>query len=281
MVQQGGDWVSFSPVPVTGEWKTLLRLHDGRTLAAAPVYMAADPGIGAAELAAVGRPAEADRRERAAAAGAQARRADLAVGCLLRRRADLHAAADRCARLGRRPGEPRTSRHAVAARGRLSAAHDLRGAHRRPAGRRGRHDRAQRACLRRPWAAATTAAGGSHRLLRRPSTSVGCGSSGRCSPTATRCRRCRAHWRARCRSAGDTTLALHQTLLSPFQPEQPEETTAAALAARAGSPVDPGLLDVLADMGVIELLEEDRVRVLDPALVAAGLQVMKLGIAPA
>lgn len=81
-------------------------------------------------------------------------------------------------------------------------------------------------------------------------------------------------------SAGNATLALHQSLLTPFQPEQPEDTTGAALAARAGSPVEPGLLDVLADMGVVELLDEDRVRVLDPALVAAGLQVMRLGINP-
>jgi DNA-binding transcriptional MerR regulator len=80
--------------------------------------------------------------------------------------------------------------------------------------------------------------------------------------------------------AGEATLALHKALLSPFQPEQPEETTATALAARAGSPVEPGLLDLLADMGVVELLKGDRVRVLDPALVAAGLQVMRLGIEP-
>jgi hypothetical protein len=52
MVQKGSDrdWESWGPVPVTGQWKTLLRLHDGRTLAALPVYMAADPGIGAKEL---------------------------------------------------------------------------------------------------------------------------------------------------------------------------------------------------------------------------------------
>ncbi|MCU1587228.1 MAG: conserved rane protein of unknown function [Frankiales bacterium] len=56
MVQRGGDWVSFSPVPVTGHWKTMLRLHDGRTLAAAPVYMAADPAIGAKELPAADGP---------------------------------------------------------------------------------------------------------------------------------------------------------------------------------------------------------------------------------
>lgn len=80
---------------------------------------------------------------------------------------------------------------------------------------------------------------------------------------------------------GEASLALHRALLSPFQPEQPQETTAGALAARAGAPVDLGLLDVLADMGVVELLEGDRVRVLDPALVNAGLQVMRLGISPA
>jgi hypothetical protein len=35
---------------VWGSWKTLLRLHDGRTLTAVPIYLAADPGIGAAEV---------------------------------------------------------------------------------------------------------------------------------------------------------------------------------------------------------------------------------------
>ena len=41
-------------MPVSGEWKTLLRLHDGRTFAAVPIYLAGDPGIGAKEV-----PAEA------------------------------------------------------------------------------------------------------------------------------------------------------------------------------------------------------------------------------
>lgn len=81
-------------------------------------------------------------------------------------------------------------------------------------------------------------------------------------------------------AAGETTLALHKALLAPFHPEQPEETTAEALASRAGAGVDAGLLEQLADMGVLELLEEGRVRVLDPALVAAGTQVVRLGIAP-
>ena len=42
------------PVPVWGTWKTLLRLHDGETLAAVPIYLAGDPGIGAKDV-----PAEA------------------------------------------------------------------------------------------------------------------------------------------------------------------------------------------------------------------------------
>jgi hypothetical protein len=45
-----GHYRTTEPVPASGTWKTLLRLHDGRTLAAVPVYLAADPGIGAAEV---------------------------------------------------------------------------------------------------------------------------------------------------------------------------------------------------------------------------------------
>ncbi len=49
-----GHYVSTEPMPVSGTWKTLLRVHDGRTLAAVPIYLAGDPGIGAQEV-----PAEA------------------------------------------------------------------------------------------------------------------------------------------------------------------------------------------------------------------------------
>ena len=41
-----GHFQSTEPVPVWGNWKTLLRLQDGRTLAAVPIYLPADPGIG-------------------------------------------------------------------------------------------------------------------------------------------------------------------------------------------------------------------------------------------
>lgn len=49
-----GHYRSTTPLPVSGTWKTLLRVHDGRTLAAVPIYLAGDPGIGAEEV-----PAEA------------------------------------------------------------------------------------------------------------------------------------------------------------------------------------------------------------------------------
>jgi hypothetical protein len=39
---------------VSGKWKTLLRVHDGRVLTAVPIYLQGDPGIGAKEV-----PAEA------------------------------------------------------------------------------------------------------------------------------------------------------------------------------------------------------------------------------
>jgi hypothetical protein len=49
-----GHFRSTQPMPVWGSWKTLLRVHDGRILTAVPIFLAADPGIGAPEV-----PAEA------------------------------------------------------------------------------------------------------------------------------------------------------------------------------------------------------------------------------
>jgi hypothetical protein len=48
-----GHYRTVQPVPVWGQWKTLLRLHDDTTFTAAPIYLAADPGIGAAEVPAL------------------------------------------------------------------------------------------------------------------------------------------------------------------------------------------------------------------------------------
>ncbi|MGA9870109.1 MAG: hypothetical protein WBQ44_03025 [Rhodococcus sp. (in: high G+C Gram-positive bacteria)] len=47
-----GTYRSTKPVPVDGTWKTVLRVHDGNLMAAAPIFMAADPAIGAEEVTA-------------------------------------------------------------------------------------------------------------------------------------------------------------------------------------------------------------------------------------
>ena len=50
-LEKTGDhtWTSTRPVPIGGNWKTLLRVQDGRTLTAAPIYLAADEALGAPE----------------------------------------------------------------------------------------------------------------------------------------------------------------------------------------------------------------------------------------
>ncbi len=53
-----GRYVSSEPVPVSGEWKTMIGLQRGDEVMAAPVYLPADPEIGAAAV-----PAQAERRE--------------------------------------------------------------------------------------------------------------------------------------------------------------------------------------------------------------------------
>ena len=80
--------------------------------------------------------------------------------------------------------------------------------------------------------------------------------------------------------AGSATLALQRALLAPWLPPQPELTTMGELAALAGVPESPELIDRLVELGVVERLEDGRLLVLDPALLTAGLQVVELGVAP-
>ena len=101
-----GHFRSTEPMPVSGEWKTLLRVHDGRTFAAVPIYLAGDPGIGAKEVpaeASTTRPFVAEitilQRERSP---------DIPQSLWLDRllgRARLHAGDDRRNHLGRRPDQ--------------------------------------------------------------------------------------------------------------------------------------------------------------------------------
>ncbi|SFF78963.1 MerR family transcriptional regulator [Blastococcus tunisiensis] len=82
-------------------------------------------------------------------------------------------------------------------------------------------------------------------------------------------------------NASTATLALHRALLAPWLPPEPETITGAELAARAGVPEDSTLVDRLVEIGVVQRLDEEgALRVLDPALLTAGLQVVRLGVPP-
>ncbi|HEV7726089.1 MAG TPA: MerR family transcriptional regulator [Modestobacter sp.] len=82
-------------------------------------------------------------------------------------------------------------------------------------------------------------------------------------------------------TASTATLALHRALLAPWLPPEPETTTAADLIARAGVPESSAIVEDLAALGLVEHLADGRLRVLDPALLTAGLQVVELGVPPA
>ena len=81
-------------------------------------------------------------------------------------------------------------------------------------------------------------------------------------------------------TASSATLALHRALLAPWLPPEPEILTGAELAARAGVPENSALVDRLVGLGLVERLGAEELRVLDPALLTAGLQVMALGVPP-
>ncbi|CAB4945772.1 unannotated protein [freshwater metagenome] len=43
--QPDGSWTTDARIPVTGNWKSMVRVHAGRTMLAAPVFMRPDPAI--------------------------------------------------------------------------------------------------------------------------------------------------------------------------------------------------------------------------------------------
>lgn len=77
--------------------------------------------------------------------------------------------------------------------------------------------------------------------------------------------------------AGANALAVLSSLRTPFRPEEPEELDRQALTARAGGR-DDRALDRLVELGFVERRPDDRVRILQPGLFAAGLQVIRLGL---
>ena len=81
-------------------------------------------------------------------------------------------------------------------------------------------------------------------------------------------------------TASSATLALHRALLAPWLPPEPEITTGAELAARAGVPENSAVVDQLVSLGLVRRLDDGRLEVTDPALLTAGLQVVGLGVPP-
>jgi DNA-binding transcriptional MerR regulator len=79
-------------------------------------------------------------------------------------------------------------------------------------------------------------------------------------------------------TASSATLSLHRALLAPWLPPEPEVVSEGELAARAGVPENSALVDRLVQLGLVERLGGDRLQVIDPALLTAGLQVMGLGV---
>jgi len=79
-------------------------------------------------------------------------------------------------------------------------------------------------------------------------------------------------------NGSSATLALHRALLAPWLPSEPETTTGPELAARAGVPEDPAVVDSLVELGLVERVDDTHLRVLDPALLTAGIQVLGLGV---
>lgn len=79
-------------------------------------------------------------------------------------------------------------------------------------------------------------------------------------------------------TAGHALDLLH-TLEDPLaQPEEPEEITVDALLRMAGVTEPTGVLDELVEMGLVERVDEERVRLLRPFVVRAGAKAMALGL---
>jgi DNA-binding transcriptional MerR regulator len=81
-------------------------------------------------------------------------------------------------------------------------------------------------------------------------------------------------------TSSTSTLALQRALLGPWLPPEPEVITTDELAERAGVRPEDGLVDELVELGLVTRLPDGRLRVLDPQLLQAGLQVVHLGVDP-
>jgi len=78
---------------------------------------------------------------------------------------------------------------------------------------------------------------------------------------------------------GPMGLSLFESLVSPWTPTEPEFVDEQQLAQRAGVPHDPATIDKLVELGVVDRTDtEGRLKVHNPDLLRAGLDVIALGV---
>jgi DNA-binding transcriptional MerR regulator len=77
--------------------------------------------------------------------------------------------------------------------------------------------------------------------------------------------------------SADEAIAFHRTAIGAWLSEAPEVVRLADFAAGFGVEPDPELLARLHKLGVVERLDDDRVRLLNPALMRVGRQLAELG----
>jgi DNA-binding transcriptional MerR regulator len=75
-------------------------------------------------------------------------------------------------------------------------------------------------------------------------------------------------------------LAMLRTVRDPWRPEVEEEIDATALAARAGVTPDPRLVVQLVEGGIVRVMPDGKLRLLQPDLIDAGQRVIALGVPP-
>jgi len=79
-------------------------------------------------------------------------------------------------------------------------------------------------------------------------------------------------------SSGAQALGLYHALMTPGARSEPEVVEPRTLAAQARVAYDPSTMDALVAHGLAERLPDGRLRIANPSLVRAGLEVIGLGI---
>lgn len=78
--------------------------------------------------------------------------------------------------------------------------------------------------------------------------------------------------------SAEQALAFYRDILGPWQPEEPVELPVGELADWLGAEPDAATLDGLHAAGMLAPVGRDRVRIINPALLRAGAQAVRLGM---